>query len=262
MSELIDFAIEIAHAAGELTLRYFQSGLTADTKGDGTPVTIADREAENLLRTRIREAYPDDGILGEEHGEEPGTSGRIWILDPVDGTKSFVRGIPLYGTLIGIETDGVATAGVIHLPGLGETVAAAKGGGARWITGLGTPEPRERPARVSEVAAPADALMLTMSTEVFVRAGCADLVERLRTAFGQNRGHPDCYAHALVATGRAEAVVDPLMAVWDCAALQPVIEEAGGVFTDLEGRPTHRGGSAVSTNAALAGVVREIISSE
>lgn len=259
MEEELRFAAEIAREAGGSTLRYFGTeSLGLETKSDGTPVTRADREAEAILRRRIRETFPEDGILGEEEGESPGTSGRTWILDPIDGTKSFARGIPLYTTLVGLEVDGEAVVGAAHLPALGEMVYARRGGGAHWVTGIGGEEVMQR-ARVSSVGELSRALLSITSVGGFARRGRGALYDRLREGMGWDRAFPDAYGHLLVATGRVEAMVDPFVSVWDVAALQPIIEEAGGVFTDLSGEATHRGGSAVSTNAVLADSVRGLL---
>ena len=256
MRDLLDFAVDAAGEAAAATLRFFGSdALGLETKDDGTPVTRADKEAEEILRARVALACPEDGILGEEFGEEEGRSGRRWIVDPVDGTKSFARGVPLYGTLLGLEEDGHAVLGVIVLPALNEVVYAARGEGAWWRRGEEDP----RPARVSAVDRLDDALLCTTGTRGFERASRPELHARLVGACGLTRGWGDCYGHALVATGRAEAMVDPIVAVWDCAPLQPILEEAGGAFFDLAGEATHAGGSGISTNGALAGAFRELV---
>jgi len=259
MKDVLEFAVRIAKAAGSETLRYFLSAdLVVETKADGSPVTRADRAAEELLRSEISHSFPQDGICGEEFGEQEGTSGRRWILDPVDGTKAFARGIPLYGTLVGLEEDGRAVLGVACLPALGEMVYAAKGLGAHWMTGVGGSE-ELREARVSEVDDAARALLCTTSVGGFTRIGRPEIFDRLRNGLGLDRGYGDCYGHILVATGRAEVMVDPVLAIWDCAALVPIVEEAGGTFTDLQGNATHRGQSGISTNGRLHEVVRGLI---
>jgi len=256
----LDLAVRAARAAGEATLRHFRvPGLEVETKADASPVTRADREAERILRETIGAAFPDDGILGEEEGATPGTSGHLWILDPVDGTLSFVRGVAQYGTLVGLEVEGRAVLGVAYLPALGEMMYAARGLGAWWVDGLGGPREERRPARVSSVDRPADAFLCHTSVGGFIRTGRLDAFLRLRDAVGRDRGWGDCYGHLLVATGRADIMVDPVLSPWDCAALQPIVEEAGGAFRDLSGRATHRGGSGVSTNGVLADTVQEIL---
>jgi len=258
--DVLEFAVQIAREAGSLTLGYFGSErLGVETKGDGSPVTRADREAEELLRGRIEEAYPEDGILGEEFGKRPGSSERVWILDPIDGTISFSRGVPLFGNMVAIEEHGEAVAGAICLPALGEMVFAGRGQGATWVTGLFTAEERSRPARVSAVDRLDEALLLMTSVRGFERAGRPDLEARLREVTGRQRGWGDCYGHLLVATGRAEIMVDPFLAPWDTAPLKPIVEEAGGAFMTLAGEPGHRGGSGVSTNGALTAAVRGLL---
>lgn len=250
LRELLDAAGDLAADAGEVTLRHFGRRIAPGRKADGTPVTDADREAETLLRNRIGERFPDHGILGEEFGETNPDAGVRWILDPIDGTRSFMRGVPLYGVLIGIEADGEPVVGVAHFPALGETVAAARGLGARWNGGE---------ASVSETAAVDDALVLT-TDERRIRTGpAADGWEALtrRCAFARTWG--DCYGHILVATGRAEVMVDPILSPWDAGPLLTILTEAGGSFVSLAGEATIHGGSGVSTNAALRGDVMELL---
>lgn len=245
--ELLAFAVELAHEAGDHTLRYYGHRVEHTSKGDGSPVTIADREAEELIRKRIAARFPEHGVLGEEGGEtNPGARVR-WILDPIDATRSFMRGVPLYGVLVGIEVDGVAAVGVSHFPPLRETVAAGLGVGCTW---------NGRPCRVSPVTRLADALVLTTDPQrVAVDAGWSALQERA----GLVRTWGDCYGHALVATGRAEVMVDPIMHSWDSAPFLPILTEAGGRFTTREGVETIHGASAVSTNGALHREVLELL---
>jgi len=256
----LDLAVAAAQRAGEATLRWFQHpDLRVDTKGDGSPVTRADREAEEVLRGEIEAAFPDDAILGEEFGSVDGTSGFRWILDPIDGTQSFAHGVPLYCTLVGIEHAGEAVAGVIHMPALGETVHAVRGGGAHWRPGPGQ---ALRSARVTATARLDLGLFCTTGVSIFDEIDAAETYTRLRRAARVTRGWSDGYGHLLVATGRIDVMVDPVMSIWDCAALLPVIEEAGGRFTDLTGRRTHDGGSAVATNGALHDEVLAVIRGE
>lgn len=245
--DLLDFAMELARAAGDHTLRYYGHLVDHAPKGDGSPVTIADREAEALMRERIAKRFPDHGVLGEEFGEtSPGARVR-WILDPIDGTRSFMRGVPLYGVLVGVEVDGVASVGVAHFPPLRETVAAGSGLGCTW---------NGKPCRVSPVTRLSEALVLTTDPQALATdSGWAELQRRAGTV----RGWGDCYGHALVATGRAEVMMDPIMNPWDSAPFLPILTEAGGRFTTREGVETIHGGSAVSSNGTLHQEVLEAL---
>ena len=242
LRSLLEFAVEAAWQAGKITLRYYQTGVSADIKADDSPVTIADREAEEKLRELIGRHFPDDGIVGEEWGETGGTSGRKWILDPIDGTKSFLHGVPLYGTLIGLEMDGSCAVGAAYFPALDEMVFAANGEGCFW---------NGRRARASEVSQISEALLLTTDVPRIYDQGRGPGYDRLLRDTKLSRGWGDCYGHVLVATGRAEIMLDPMMNVWDCAALVPIVIEAGGTFTSWDGRVGARAGSAISTNGKL-----------
>ncbi len=249
-SGLLEFAVSMAQQAGRKTLRYFDATVHVELKADSTPVTQADREAEQLCRALIEARFPDDGIVGEEFGACRADATRRWIIDPIDGTKSFIRGVPLYGVLIALEEAGRPVLGVAHFPALSETVAAARGSGCYW---------NGRRARVSEIGTLKDALVLSTDAESFAEEGRGAEWDQLTTCAAMVRTWGDCYGHALVATGRAEAMLDPVLALWDSAALLPIVEEAGGVFTDWAGRPVHDGGSGIATNAALAKEVRELL---
>lgn len=259
MTELksrLEFAVRTAREAGDHTLRYFRRpDLEVESKADQSPVTKADREAEALVTQRIQAAYPDDGILGEELGEIPSRNGYRWILDPIDGTRSFARGVPLFGTLIGMEVNGGITVGVIHMPACDETVYAAKGHGAWWQVRTEAP----RPARVSHVRSLAEAHFMCTSPEGFAKRGLQSSLQELMMRSGSTRTWGDCYAYALVATGRAEFVVDPVMAPWDAAALVPILREAGGAFTDWGGEARFDGGNGVGSNGWLHDEILRIL---
>lgn len=259
-NERLEFAVEIAREAGDGTLRYFRrSDLAVERKADRSPVTVADRSAEELLRQRIGDRFPDDAILGEELGEKPGTTGWQWVLDPIDGTKSFIYGVPLYTTLVAVLNEGEPVIGVIHAPALGETVFAARGAGSLYTQGSVA---NAREARVSNVADLSDGLLLTSEFEGFHQHRGGDATEafiRLQRTARVARTWGDGYGYLMVATGRAEVMIDPLMKVWDAAPLLPIIEEAGGHFSDWTGRPTIRGGEALATNGALQGRVLELL---
>lgn len=251
--ELLDFAVELALAAGQHTLRYYGHRVDHDAKGDGSPVTVADREAEALLRDRIGRRHPDHGILGEEFGVTNEGARVRWILDPIDATRSFMRGVPLYGVLIGVEVEGVATVGVCHFPPLKETVSAGTGLGCDW-NGV--------PCRVSGVARLEDALVLTTDPVSMETVGKDPGWPVLQRRAGLVRTWGDCYGHALVATGRAEAMVDPIMHLWDCAPFLPILTEAGGRFTDRGGAATIHADSAVSSNGVLHDEVLALLHGE
>ena len=244
---LLDAVQVVARAAGDVALRHYRSRLAVETKGDGSPVTIADREGERAAREWIARRFAQDGILGEEFGATEGTSGRRWLLDPIDGTKTFVRGVPLWGTLIAVTEGERVLAGAAYYPAVNELVAAAPGEGC-WADGVRV--------HCSATSSLADAAVLVTDHRSFStpawRAGWLGLAD----AAGIARGWGDCYGYLLVATGRAEVMVDPIMNPWDAACFQPIIEEAGGVFTDLEGNPTAFGGHVIATNAALDGPAR------
>jgi histidinol phosphatase-like enzyme (inositol monophosphatase family) len=242
LNQLLEFAVDLARGAGEITLQYFRQKPETSTKSDGSYVTIADREAESYLRKRIAERFPDDGILGEEEGELQGTSGRRWILDPIDGTFAFVHGVPLYGVLIAVEIEGEMKVGVVNIPALGEIVSAAKGVGC-FLNG--------ELARVSNTAELQDALLLCTSFS----GRASELQQKAKVS----RTWGDCYGYVLVATGRADVMLDPVMNLWDCAPLLPIMEEAGGTFTDWRGVRTVDGGNAVATNGVLFEEVMSLI---
>lgn len=244
-----EFALELAFEAGRITLGYFQTGVEVDLKTDGSPVTRADREAEQHLRRRLAARYPADGVVGEEFGIERPDAARRWILDPIDGTKSFARGVPLYGVMLALEVEGISVLGVLHFPALNETIWATRGDACWW---------NGRPARVSSVDTLARAVVLTSDVNGMDRAGHGAAFRRVTQRCAYTRTWGDCYGHALVATGRAEAIFDPKLALWDAAPLLPIIEMAGGSFTTLDGRATHTGGDGVATNAALAAEFRRL----
>ncbi len=250
LTEKLQAAVEWAKAAGKLTLTYFQqANYEVERKSDASPVTIADRSAEQLIRQRIAERFSTDGIVGEEFGLTEGTSGWRWILDPIDGTKSFISGVPLYGTMIGLERDGRSWAGVVYIPGLDEGVFAAHGQGCFHFRGEKSPTR----AHVSKRAKLSEGLFVTSQVDTFRKRNGWEAFEKLQAAAYVTRTWGDCYGYLLVATGRAEAMVDPMLNVWDAAAVQPIIEESGGTFTDWQGEPTIHAGEAVATN----GLVRD-----
>ncbi|MEY2795459.1 MAG: Histidinol-phosphatase, partial [Planctomycetota bacterium] len=258
----------LADRADEIALTHFQrSELVTKTKADASPVTEADIAIETALREMIRRAFPTDSLLGEEHGEEHGDKNHElpandpsnhvdrgtfrWILDPIDGTVSFANGVPLFGTLIGLEHEvrgaREIVAGVCSMPALGERLSAARGLGATWERAGRAPTP----ARVRPCTRLADALVCTTGLEYFERNHTTDALVRVARAAGRVRGFSDCYGGMLVATGRADAWFDPVMNPWDSGPFPVIFAEAGGVFTDWHGREDVRGGSAVAAGAAV-----------
>jgi len=244
----LDLAVEAALEAGGITLEYFRrEDLEVERKGDDSPVTVADRAAEEHIRQRIGDVFPDDAILGEELPEKAGTSGYRWILDPIDGTKSFIHGVPLYGTLIGVEHQGESVLGVILIPALDEYVYAATGRGAWYVCGNAAP----RRAKVSLCPRLAEGLFVTSEVISFDEVQRGQVYRQLEATARLARTWGDCYGYLLVATGRAELMVDPLMSVWDAAALLPILQEAGGSFTDWQGRPTIHSEEGIATNGHI-----------
>ncbi|HMG25434.1 MAG TPA: histidinol-phosphatase [Acidimicrobiia bacterium] len=230
--------------------RYRATDLVVETKPDLTPVSEADRAAEKALRARIEAERPRDGVVGEEYGETEGSGDRRWILDPIDGTKSFVRGIPAWGTLIALEQAGEMVVGVVSAPALRRRWWASRGTGA-FADG-------ER-IRVSRVSKLGDALFCFTSLRAFEEHGMGDELRSLAARCWEARGFGDYWAHVLVAEGSADVAVEPIMNLWDNAALQVVVEEAGGRFTDLDGRARSDGGNAVTTNGLLHDEVLEVL---
>ena len=256
LSSRLEFALKVAEEAQSLILGYYQSAdLVVERKRDATPVTEADKQTEVLIRDRLAVSFPDDAILGEEFPGKDGTTGFRWILDPIDGTKSFVHGVPLFGTLIGIEYESKCVVGVCRFPALNEVVYAAKGTGAWWK--IGDLEPR--PARVSGVTELADATFCTTNPSRWYSIGRRETYENLIGSVQLARGWGDCFGHILVATGRAELMVDPSLNAWDAAALVPILEEAGGHFVDWTGEATIYGGSGLSVVPGLKDTVLSLL---
>jgi histidinol phosphatase-like enzyme (inositol monophosphatase family) len=249
-SLLLEAAQDAARIGGRVALRHYRTAFAVESKADGSPVTVADREAETRLREWIGQRFPDDGIEGEEFGVLHPHARRRWIIDPIDGTKTFVRGVPLWGTLIAIAEGRDVIAGAVYCPAVDEMVAAARGEGAWWNGAR---------CSVSRVDRLDRATILTTNDQFPGDAAHRDAWQRLSERAMMSRTWGDCYGYLLVATGRAEVMADARMAAWDAAPLQPILEEAGGVFTDWAGVPTAFGGSGIATNAALATPVRSLL---
>lgn len=247
---LMQAALEAARCAGKTALKSWRTTLRVEHKQDGSPVTAADRASELAARTWIARRFPKDGILGEEFGETPGTSGRRWIIDPIDGTKTFVQGVPLWGSLVAVLSGETVLAGAASFPAVSEDLAAAPGEGC-WYRG----------ARccVSDVAAIEDATILTTDEHGFTTRAARRGWKSLCESAALVRTWGDCYGYLMVATGRAEVMVDPRMGPWDAACFLPILAEAGGAFTDWSGRSTAFGGNAIGTNAALGKTARRLL---
>lgn len=237
--DLVTEAVELARAAGEATLQWFRHAeLAVDRKGDGTPVTQADREAERLIRSELAVRHPDDGVLGEEEPETPGTSGRRWILDPIDGTKAFTHGVPLYSNLLAVEDEHGIAVGVINIPALGETVWAGRGLGC-FCNG--------EPARVSTVASVGESYISTSGFSPW----SDEALLALQHTGAHLRTWGDGYGYVLVATGRVDAMIDPAAELYDLAPMPVILREAGGRFSSLDGEDGPDHGSGIASNGLL-----------
>ncbi|MEX2536471.1 MAG: inositol monophosphatase family protein [Trueperaceae bacterium] len=245
----LDFAIATAQEAGRLTLGYFQNDLTPELKEDESPVTVADREAEQRIRERIEANYPRHAVLGEEFGasDDQGATHR-WLIDPIDGTRAFLRGVPLYAVLLALEVEGRIEVGVVHFPALRETVWAARGMGCYWDG---------RRCFVRSTASLAESVVAFTGASAFARHGREQAWQRMQAETSYQAGWSDAYGHALVATGRLELMLDPVMNPWDCGPFPVLLEEAGGYFGTWSGERTVYGGEALSTTSLLLPQVLE-----
>jgi len=251
----LEVALEACWRAGKITLEYFNTGVQVEHKSDGSPVTIADRRAEEEIRRWLGRYFPDDAIVGEEGGgaKTAHANGATWYIDPIDGTKAFICGIPFYSTLLACEMGGRVMLGVASFPALAETVWAVHHAGCYW---------NGRRARVSEIKKLADAVLLTTDFHRLNMMGHTAALDQLCRATKLQRTWGDAYGHILVATGRAEIMIDPKMAVWDNGPLLPILEEAGGRFTDWQGNATIHCDNALATNGHLHEAVKEILNGE
>lgn len=241
---------EVARVAGNFAMSLYSKNIAVDTKGDGSPVTIADRGAEERARAWIEQRFPDDGILGEEFGDVRPDARRRWIIDPIDGTKSFVRTVPLWGTLIAVSEGDEVLAGCAYFPAVAEIVVAAVGSGCYWNGAR---------CSVSSNSSLAAATVLVTDDTFPDREQRAVAWRKLASRSGVVRTWGDCYGYMLLATGRADVMIDDVVSPWDAAALYPIITEAGGIFTDWKGNATAFGGDIIATNAALGKEVRDIL---
>lgn len=247
---LLQAVHDVAELAAKVAMGWYRRSIEVETKGDGSPVTVADRAAEEAAREWIQARFPNDGIEGEEFGVTRADARRRWILDPIDGTKAFVRGVPLWGTLVACCEGESVLAGAACYPAVGETIAAAPGEGCWWNGAR---------AGVSTVSDLAHATALITDDRFLGNPDRFTQWQTLASRAGVVRTWGDCYGYLLVATGRAEIMVDDIMNPWDAAALQPIITEAGGTFTAWNGVATAFGGSVIASNAALAGTVRSYL---
>ncbi|HEY2852567.1 MAG TPA: histidinol-phosphatase [Gemmatimonadaceae bacterium] len=250
LSLLLEAAQELARRAGSVALRHFRSTLSVESKADGSPVTIADRSAEEAAREWITRRFPEDGILGEEFGAYRPAAKRRWLIDPVDGTKTFVRGVPLWGTLVAVCEEETVLAGAAFFPAVDEILGGAIGLGCWW---------NGHRAQVSTVSALEEATVLTTDERFPRSTEQREGWRRLAESAAISRTWGDCYGYLLVATGRAEVMVDGIVSPWDSAALFPLITEAGGTFSDWTGAATAFGDNVIATNAAAGVRARELL---
>ena len=242
MTDLYDFAQHLADLADEISMKYFRRDPKVRTKDDGTPVTEADEAIERVLRQEIRAAFPDHGILGEEEEERVGSSGSRWIIDPIDGTKNYSWGIPVWATLIAFERDGVVQLGVASAAALGERYTAGRGKGAMRNGEM---------IHVSNVDDLSKARVGFTSINGFERTGYADAFSKLVGGARFDRGIGDFYGHVLVAAGSLDVMVEPSLRPWDLGPLLVIVEEAGGRLTDFGGNATIYGGCGLTSNGRL-----------
>lgn len=242
LQTFLDFALDCAWQAGRISLGHYQNGVQVERKADNSPVTVADRAIEQMLREKIAARWPTHGLIGEEYGMVSGSSELTWVVDPIDGTKSFMCGVPFYANLVALVDDEGPLLGVMHYPALNEMIYAARGQGCYW---------NGRRCQVSDVADLADAALMTTDLDILYKPPFADRCQQLvqQTYFRRTWG--DSYGYALVATGRADIMLEPTLAIWDAAPLAVIMQEAGGVYTDWQGKVDIRSGSALAANSTL-----------
>ena len=247
----LNFARQLAYRAGRITLSYYNKGIRHDLKQDESPVTAADQATEEFIRGEIERTYPTHAIVGEEFGEKAGEGNPFrWIVDPIDGTKSFMKGVPFYSVLIALEIEGQSRLGVVCFPALDEILSAADGLGCWW---------NGKRAHVSEVSELKQAVFLYTSWSGFRTTKRLKALERLHKECFFGRGWGDAYGYHMVATGRAEAMFDPTANVWDVAPFPAIFREAGGFFGSWEGKEGHLHGEGLACNAALKPKILKLI---
>jgi histidinol-phosphatase len=237
-----ELAVEAARIAGDLAQTYYETTFDIERKSDDSPVTVADRQAEQLIRKTVERHFPDDGFLGEEFGDQPGGSGFRWVIDPIDGTKSFIRHVPIWGTLVGLEYKGEQIGGVVYVPVLGQVYRALRGDGAFM---------NDRRVRVSDVGSLAEAHLCYSSISWFKKAGREKTFFDLVGLTARQRGFGDFYGFVLLAEGACDVMIDHGVHPWDVAALKAIVEEAGGTFTDWTGTPTIHTPDVLASNGML-----------
>jgi histidinol-phosphatase len=259
----VEAALGWCDAADEIAMRHFRANPVTTRKPDRSFVTEADTAIERLLRARIADAFPGHGVVGEELGGDGGGAAVRWFIDPIDGTHNYLRGVPIWATLLGVERDGELQAGIISAPALGGRWYAWRGGGA-WAAGPsagadrgGTP----RRLHVSAIDDLADAQVVYAGTRDVIASGAAPGFERLLQAVWRERGFGDFWGYALLAEGAAEAMIEVGLSIWDIAAPAVLVEEAGGRVTDFEGRRVFDSGTTLATNGALHDTVLTMLES-
>jgi histidinol-phosphatase len=245
-----ELAIEAARKAGDHARTYYDTTVKVEHKADASPVTIADREAEQIIRGLVSQHFPNDGFLGEEFGDQPGASGFRWVIDPIDGTRSFVRHIPIWATLIGLEYKGEQIGGIAYVPVMNQMYRALRGDGAHM---------NDRRIRVSDTATLADSLMCYSSIRWFQGAGREQTFLQLVKATQRQRGFGDFYGFTLLAEGACDLMLEHGVHEWDVSALKAIVEEAGGTFTDWNGTPTTQTPDVLATNGKLHAATLEIL---
>lgn len=250
LDQLLAHAVEFAQLGGNHTLNYFRKSFEIDEKFDDSPVTIADREAELIIRKKIEEVYPTHGVIGEEFGKKEGSENIIWVLDPIDGTKSFIHGVPIYTTLIGILVDNQPLIGVIYAPATQEIAYACKGKGAFY---------NHEKTHVRPCSDLSKATFFTTELKFIRSEGYGAFFEAVHDVCKIHRTWGDAYGHMKVAAGKADFMFDPLLNIWDAAALAPIIEEAGGIFSDTKGRFTIHTGNGFSCSPELFPHIIELL---
>ncbi len=242
LEEILEEATDIVEDASEICLSYFRQAILIESKPDGTPVTIADKKTEEFIRLELEKAFPSHGILGEEFGNKDLDAEFVWTIDPIDGTRSFISGIPLFGTLVGLLHRGEPVVGIMVLPALGETYMGAKGLGA-YCDGI--------QLHISQKACLDNAFISIGDVGAFEDAGKKHFLHSLIDKTDTVRGYTDCFGHAQVLRGAVDAMVDPIVSIWDIAPLACLVKEAGGQYFAMNGEETIRAKSFITCGPNL-----------